>query len=244
MDESLERVIVEWVLTNGTLEGFDTRVRDTLPQWDTVGPEGMTVYRAQGGFIEAPSGAPAPSSLVLGLRPVLATSKDPTAIVRYADKSKNCCIFKIHLAPGTRILDVNRALTFLDGNNQSTAAIKTSILREIRNECPSTGAFPTNTTPLRVMESVIVDRCIGRMKRRTGEYIPPEQEVMVDGKNGTLTQPVPIDPISEMQAFEVTYMPNERGGSRGRTFRSKTMRRNKNGRRLTHQSKARRNRRR
>lgn len=237
MDDSVKRVIAEWVLTNGGLDGFAERVRESLPQWDTVGPEGMTVYRTQGGFIDAPIGAPSPSSLILGVRPVLATSKDPSAITRYANQETKCCIFKINLAPGTRILDVNKAL--LDGSSELNAT-----LAEIRNTCPSAGTFPTKTTPISVMRRVILDRCRGRMKRRTNEYIPPEQEVMVDGMYGTLTPPVSIEPILELQAFEVKYMPKPIGASRGRTFRRKPQRRNKNGRRLAHQSKTRRNRRR
>lgn len=239
MDDGVKRVIAEWVLTNGSLAGFADRVRETLPRWQTVGAEGMTVYRTQGGFIAAPAGAPPPSSLVLGVRPVLATSRDPRAIVRYADQDKQCCIFKINLAPGTRILDVNNAVTFLDAEGMPALAIKNTVLDAVRSECPAAGAFPGKTTPLPVLRKAILDRCMGRMKITTHEYIPAEREIMVDGMHGELTEPVPIEPIAGLTAFEVTYKPRPIGGRRGRTFRRKPLRKNKNGRRLARQSQRR-----
>lgn len=237
MDDSVKLVVAEWVLTNGKLPGFSDRVRQTLPLWNTVGAEGMTVYRAQGGFVAGPPGSPLPSSLVFGVRPVLATSKDPSVIARYADQIKKCCMFKINLAPGTRYIDVNSAITLLNEGGPPTLAITDTILDAIRSECPTVGTFPRRTTPLPVMRKAILDRCVGRMKVTTQEYIPSEQEVMVDGMYGGLTAPAPVQPIMGFRAFEVAYTPRSIGGSRGRTFRTKAKRMNKNGHRPTRKSK-------
>lgn len=238
----MKRVIAEWVLTNGKLPGFTERVVSSLPEWNTVGPSGMIVYRAQGNsFVSKPVGSPAPNVLQSGLRPVIATSKDPSFIRRYA--GEDCCIFKVNLAPGTRYIDVNSAVTFLTDTGDRALAIKNTILDELRTLCPTEGRWPTVNTPLANMRSAILDRCLGRTKYKGypgEETIPPEHEVMVYGMNGTFSNPVDIGIINGIQMYEVRYTPTK--GGRGRTFRSKAMRRNKNGRRSTHQSRRVRNR--
>jgi hypothetical protein len=225
----LIRVVAEWVLTNGKLPGFDTRLQHTFPMWSVVGQEGKIVYRAQGGTV-TPQVAALPASLLqMGIRPVFATSKTPDAIVRYA--GTECCMFEIMLQPGTRYIDVNEVLLSSGGE------IEPTLLKDIRSECPETGAFPTTRTPIPVMRDVIMSRCIGRTKYKgtpREEVIPPEQEIMVDGVHGNVSVPSPIEPILGKQAFRVVYTPQV---GRGRTFRRKAKRMNKNGHRPTRKSK-------
>jgi hypothetical protein len=242
--DQLKRVIAEWVLTNGNLPGFDDRVKQSLPLWKTVKKE-MVVYRAQGGAVTLrPDGAPDPSVLEAGYRSVLATSKQPYSIVRYAGES--CCLFKITLKPGVRYLDVAEEVTFLTSDNAPALAIKNAVLKDIQSECPLRGAWPTSATPLSVMREVFLHRCLGREKKTTTEYIPAEQEIMVYGFDSTVT--LTADAVEDpdlkrfgKQVIAVTYAPARPHG-RGRTFRRKAMRRNKNGRGPPRQSRRRRHR--
>ncbi len=236
-EDNLKQVIAEWVLTNGKLPGFLERMKPTLPLWSVVGEGGMTVYRAQGGFIEGDVGGPPPNTIQTGIRPVIATSKSPNAISRYA--GADCCIYEIKLQPGTRYIDVNPTVTFSNSGGETALAIKNIVLSNIQKMCPAVGSFPTNKTFPRTMREMILARCMGRTKfqgTKRAEYIPAEQEIMVDGTVGGFSSQTPIDPIGGKQAFRVTYGP-PKGGRRGRTFRRKPKRSNKNGSRFTRKSK-------
>lgn len=235
--DDLKQVIAEWVLTNGKLPGFEERMNATLPMWSIVGKHGMTVYRAQGGFILPPSSSMEANVITDGVRPVIATSKTIGAIDRYA--RSDCCIFEIKLQPGTRYLDVNQTVMFLDKEKGNPAlGIKNAVLSRITGMCPVSGSFPSIDTPLFKLREIILDRCTGRVKglgTESVEYIPSEQEIMVDGMQGTFSKAIPIEAKNGKQAFQVTYGP--RKGGRGRTFRRKAKRSNKNGRRFTRKSK-------
>jgi hypothetical protein len=235
--DDLKQVIAEWVLTNGKLPGFEERMTTTLPLWSVVGPDGMTVYRAQGGFVLPHSSSMQPNVITDGVRPVIATSKTIGAINRYA--GSECCIFEIKLQPGTRYLDVNQTVTFLDADRGKPAlGIKNAVLSRITEMCPASGSFPSTNTPLFKLREIILDRCNGRVKglgTESVEYIPSEQEIMVDGIQGTFSKATPIEPKNGKQTFQVTYGP--RKGGRGRTFRRKAKTSNKNGHRFTRKSK-------
>jgi len=243
VSDELKRVIAEWVLTNGTLEGFEGRVRATLPEWSVVGKdETLVVYRAQGGDITTKRTAD-PSNLIPGVRPVLATSKDELAILRYA--GAECCIFKITLGPGIHYIDVNKTVTFNNEEGKTVLGVKNTVLKDICSEIPrGAPTWPTSATPAPAVRQAMLDRCMGRVKYDTKgtpkEYVPSEQEIMVYGLEGTFSAPTEIDAIGGKRAFEVTYsLPA--GGVRGRTFRRKAKRLNKNGRRSARQSRRYRN---
>ena len=237
--EQKKYVVTEWVLTNGKLPAFIDRVRRSFPYWDVVGPSGMTVYRAHGSSIANHSNTtlPPPHSIVAGIRPVIATSKTLESVMRYA--GAGCCIFKITLAPGTRYIDVNRLLTFYNQQGERALAVKNVILDNIREMCPSQGTWPTDKTSLYAMRQAILDRCLGRVKYKgepREEIVPPENEIMVYGLNGVFSEPVQIEPIEGKTAYTTTFSPTA-GGSRGRTFRRKAKRMNKNGGRPSRKSK-------
>ena len=142
----LKRVVVEWVLTNGKLPGFEDRVKQSYPEWNIV-EKPMLVYRAQGGSITyKPKGAPGPGFLVKGIRPILATSKVAPSTLRYANSE--CCIFAITLEPGTRYVDVNDLVR---------KGIDESLMNEIREMCPTEGTWPTRDADVVGMLDAVID---------------------------------------------------------------------------------------
>jgi hypothetical protein len=231
----LKRVVVEWVLTNGKLPGFEERVKQSYPEWNIV-EKSMIVYRAQGGDITyKPKGTAGPGYLVSGIRPVIATSKVAPSTLRYANE--RCCIFVIELLPGTRYVDVNAILR--DG-------IDESLMNEIREICPVEGTWPTRDADTHKMIERVRQRCDGRTVYKGTdyeEYILPEHEIMVYGLEGGFSPSIPTGKkILGRALFKTSYGPSVQN-ARGRTFRRKALRRNKkDGHRLTRKSQNRRNR--
>jgi hypothetical protein len=228
MGDLVKEVIAEWVLTNGSLPGFQQKVIDTHTHWDSVGSEGMTVYRGQGGKITPVPGT-IPESLRVGVRPVLATSTNSSSILPYTGDA--CCIFRIKLERGTRILGVKRTVT--DPADTSKLYVKGAILKDIATRCAPenwSGRWPNPNTPYSPLKKAMLDRC------------ESEDEIMVYFLDGTITEPVlSSDTIGGKTVYDVTYTPPASAGSRisrGRTFRRTSRRRNKkNGGRSARQSK-------
>ena len=264
-DDDVKRVIAEWVLTNGQLPGFKEKVERTKDRWDIVGPEGMVVWRGQGGKIANVSGE-GPETLKIGVRPVLATSRTPDSVLPYT--GADCCLFKITLKPGTRYLSVKDVATFEDRKTgELVLSVKWNILSEIAAQCKNpenwTGRWPTPATPAGMLKDEILARCTGRTVTKKGASVtyPPEDELMVYFLEGSVTDPVELGTGAEgKKVYSVTYSPSPTpnptptpelgpvpeskegvpaGGRRrrGRTFRRKTLRRNKHGSRLARQSK-------
>jgi hypothetical protein len=236
-EDAVKQVIAEWVLTNGRLPGFEGRVKETLPAWTKVGPAGLVVYRAQGGFTSTGDA----SSLLAGYRPILATSTSPESVLRYA--GGDCCFFEIHLAPGVLYLDVNARVTF--STDQGPAlGIKNTVLGAICEMLPEDGTWPTRSSVPSELRTAILKRCLGRtikdMDGHIAEYYPAENEIMVYGNGGTFSKPEEIASLYGKRTYRVTY--SMAGGTRGRTFRRNTRGRNKNGYGPARQPKSRRNR--
>ena len=233
MDPLVKRVVVEWVLTNGKLPGFASRVRESHTHWK-VADTPMVVYRAQGGDITyKPRGAPSPDVLVKGIRPVLATSKVAPSTLRYANE--RCCVFAITLQPGTRYLDVDTVIR---------GGIDEASMMDIRSICPSEGTWPNSDTPIDKMIDAVKKRCEGRTIYSGTDYeeiILPEHELMVYALDGDFSPTIPTGKkIAGRELFKVSYGPAVRG--RGRTFRTNTLRRSKNGYRPPRKSQNRRDR--
>jgi len=228
-----DQVVVEWVLANGNLRGFEGRVDRSLEAWETL-EEPMTVYRAQGGSkIKAVEGT-VPTKLLTGIRPVLATSKTIESARRYAGKT--CCLFEITLPVGTRVIDVAELI-------QKNGPISDDILQEVRSLCTTDVVkWPNPRTGTKYIQDALTARCEGREIRSSHgvlvETVPPEDEIMVYAKDLALAQS--SEPLETPLAPGITSY-SVKGGrrriSRGRTFRRTSKRRNKNGRRLTRQSK-------
>jgi hypothetical protein len=237
-----DQVVVEWVLTNGKLPEFEDRVKRSLSKWSEVPAEGMTVYRAQGGSVTRQIEDTESTSIKADVRSILATSKDPASIVRYADT--DCCMFEIFLKPGTLILDVSEIVK---------GPISVDDIRAFREHCnPEIVTWPKPTTGTQYIIKELLARCDGRTtferpkkgetEKEIKEIIPPENEIMVYAVGGTFSDEKDIDPIEKKTAKSVTFTPPRppsggRRSSRGRTFRRTSKRRNKNGRRSTRKSK-------
>ncbi len=227
MDDAVTRLAVEWVLTNGGLTGFKERVDASLSKWETVGPEGMTVYRAHGhtkpGIVCLNSD---PKQLCSGVRPVLATSKDLKVVKEFSGLT--CCIFSIHLREGVRYLDITKATEGVFDNDSVFTELRTL---SCESDPPKWPCSKNKRFPPRVLWSIFSDRVRGKPGKL------PEQEVLVY-ENGAFGKKTDGEPTPEgVETFNVDYAPKVGGRSRGRTFRSTSKRRNKNGRRLTRQSK-------
>ena len=160
-------------------------------------------------------------------------------------------MFEIFLEPGTRILDVSEI---------TSGPLSENALRTFRARCdPEIVAWPNPNTGTKYIESKLLDRCRGRTiyerlkkgetERAVKEVVPPENEIMVYAVGGTFSGETPLGEIEGKEAKRVKFTPGPVGGrrtsrirrisriSRGRTFRSTSKRMNKNGRRLTRQSK-------
>lgn len=214
-------IVAEWVRTNGSDSGFEGRLVASRDQWSKVGPEGKIVYRGQGHSKTGILPVGDPATLVAGRRPVLATSESLASVIDYT--GKDCCIFEIHLAKDTPYIDVNKVVSSVpapcksgEGPGKETLATLAEICKTISDVVPTqtrSGLWKT-------------------IKSRENE-----NEIMVYGIGGEFTNLVKLARTEgEPQKFTVNYsVPTTRG--RGRTFRRKAKRSNKNGHRSTRKSK-------
>lgn len=247
--DAVKGMIAEWILTNGELAGFKDKVAGTLGEWDVVGPgASMVVYRGQGGKIANITGE-LPSSLKVGVRPILATSKVEASVLPYT--GGDCCIFHITLGTGTRYLDVNKTITFRDKDGNLALGVKKPILLDIASRTVGwSGKWPNRNTAYPFLRDAILERCC---KGSTSKGTPPEEEILVSFSEGTVSPPVEAGKTSDGKTiYTVTYTPSSgpigagagspasNGGRRGRTFRRTFRRRDKNGGRPTRKSKPRR----
>lgn len=208
--DAVQKLALEWVLLNGSLPGFDTRVQSSLSSWPKTDRE-LVVYRAQGHSIPSIPRVGDAETLVPDRRPVLATSLSPDSVVRYA--GSECCIFQITLPVGTRYIDTAALLS-----NVSDA-----LLLEVRDAAVAAGfKFPPAKIGPTSLRNILAKR------------LSVEREIMVPG-NGTFSEPTPIEPIKGKKTVALAYIPTS-GGGRGRTFRNKPKRMNKNGSRPTRKS--------
>jgi hypothetical protein len=186
--------------------------------WNLVGPEGMTLYRGQGHSIPGIPNRADPTTLLSGVRPILATTKSRDIALRYM--GKECCLFEIQVQPGIRYVDAKEFFTFLD---KETGESVTNVSNEIIDSL------------LRLTESMNDGYWLKKAVREGNgrnavrnlflKRLREEDEILLDGTQGGFT----ITP----HIFKANYSPK----GRGRTFRSKALRRNKkDGRRLTHKS--------
>lgn len=183
----------------------------------------MTVYRGQGHSISGIPNRADPTTLLNGVRPILATSKTPEIAKRYM--GKDCCFFEIQLQPGIRYVDAKEVFTFQD---KTTGEYVTNVSNEIIDNL------------LQLTESMNDGYWVKKAYREGNgrnavrnmflKRIHEEEEILVDSTQGGFT----VTP----HTFKARYTPK----GRGRTFRTKALRRNKNGHRPTRKSQNRRNR--
>ena len=220
--KALKQVVLEWVVTNGSLPGFEERVQSSKSLWKVVGPEGMTVYRGQGHSIPGIPNHADPTTLLNGIRPIIATTKSRDIALRYI--GNECCLFEIQVQPGIRYLNAKETFTF-DSNGEKVTAVSNEIIDNLLRIAES---MPdTYWVKKAIREGKGRDAVRNIFKKRISE----EDEILLDSTQGGFT----VTP----HIFKAKY--SLRG--RGRTFRRKALRRNKkDGHRLTRKSQNRRNR--
>lgn len=114
----VKQLVIEYILTNGTLPGFQQRLESSKPFWKTA-TEPFIVYRGQGHTkpgITAPPNT-AKNNLKNAVRPILSTSKNINSVLEFTDK-QGCCIFEITVEPGIQYLDFAE-ITDVTGNDIS-----------------------------------------------------------------------------------------------------------------------------
>jgi hypothetical protein len=194
MVDPLKSFVFEWVITNGSLPGFDQRLNDTKPLWQTVTEE-MTVYRGQGHDKKGIPSLGPPNVLSTGIRPIISTSKDRASVTEYA--GVDCCIFKIILKPGVKYLDVESVFTPEDDYE--------ALADDVRKR--ASGSWVKLNTPRKVLAAFF-------MKNMSKEH-----EIMVLS-DGFFSDPVSEGGAPEV--FATTYSPKTAGRRRRRkTRRSK-----------------------
>jgi hypothetical protein len=217
-------IVAEWVRTNGSDPGFEERLIESKKHWSKVGPEGKIVYRGQGhskpGIV--PVGDPA--TLVANRRPVLATSESLASVIDYT--GADCCIFEIHLAEGTPYIDVNETVCSIPAPPKSGNEAGNPTLAVLADICATISKVVPEQTRRGLWNTI---------KSRS-----KENEIMVYGIGGQFTELVDAGMEAGKQKYQTTY--SIKSGGRGRTFRRKPKRMNKNGRRSARQSLRRRNR--
>lgn len=225
----LKQVILEWVVTNGSLPGFEERLQSTKSMWKVVGPEGMIVYRGQGHTKPGIPNRGDPTTLTDGVRPIIATSKSMDIAKHYM--GTECCLFEIQVAPGVRYLDAKGSFTFQ--NNDPLTKKQQPFITQVSNE--TIDKVLDLVAPM--SDSYWLKKAIAEGNGRNAvrsvflKRVHEEDEILLDGSQGGF--------VVTPHMFKAKYV---RKG-RGRTFRTKALRRNKkNGHRLTRKSKDRRHR--
>lgn len=222
--QRLKQVVLEWIVTNGSLPGFDKRLQETKFMWKTVGPEGMTVYRGQGHSKPGIPNHGDPTTLIDGVRPILATTKNPEIAKRYM--GDDCCLFEIRVDPGIRYIDAKELFTF---PVKETGKSVTNVSNDTIDHLLEIVAPMKDTYWLK--KAILEGNGRSTVRNVFLKRVREEDEILVDSLQGGF--------VVTPHMFKAKYV---RKG-RGRTFRSKALRRNKkNGHRLTHKSQNRRNR--
>jgi hypothetical protein len=225
----LKPIVLEWIVTNGSMIGFAERLEQTKKFWSVVGPEGMKVYRGQGHTKPGIPSVGDPEKLEDGLRPVIATSSSQESAIRYA--GPKCCLFEIALDPGTRYIDVKNLFTFPDKDtHKDVTAVSNATISEM---AVHVAGMPPNYWLQKAIKNGSIQ---GVVRSVFNTRVNSELEIMVDGSQGKFD----VTPVEHFKTFSARYT---RKGGRVPSLRRRTRRKNKNGRRSTYKSKDGRNRR-
>jgi hypothetical protein len=174
--EIVKQLMIEYILTNGTLPDFKKRVENSIPYWDSSDEE-FTVFRGQG---HTKKGIPkpvnsSPNELRNFVRPVISTSSDKNYVLNkftdYSEKKEGiCCLFKIKVSPGIRFLDFSK----LPNEYITKYSIKEFMdMKKVLD--PDNQLWPSNKLPY--------ERLLSIVKTRKEN----EKEILLDGYQGTFT---------------------------------------------------------
>ena len=104
MAATVQALVFEWVLTNGSLPGFADRVNATKHLWPETPEPQRIVWRGQGRVKPGIPQLAAPNSLRSDVRPVISTSEVKESAAVFG--GEDCCLYQIVVKPGVRYLDV------------------------------------------------------------------------------------------------------------------------------------------
>ena len=198
MAGTVQALVFEWVLTNGSLPGFDVRVAATKHLWPKTPEPQRVVWRGQG---KVKSGIPqraAPDSLRSDVRPVISTSEDKDSAAVFG--GEDCCLYQIVVKPGVRYLNVEKVgAGYIPGH---VVDYVKSLIPENRN------GFTSKTTSDMVL--------INEFKKRIGK----EHEILLEG-GGVFTEPISFGDAKPKE-FHTSYQMKS-GGRRPGSSRRRTV---------------------
>lgn len=216
MDNNLETFIVEYVLTNGILKGFNRRLEQIKNQF-SIADKPFFVYRGQG---HSKKGIPilgnTPFVLRTDIRSLISTTKDFNSSLAFTNsknmKSSICCVFKINIFPGIQYLDLIEFINKINIDNiQKFKDIKLL-------EDPENLQWPTNKMP----NSRLLQICHERLLKEN-EILLLSNGV-INAINETFEQ---SENNRDIKVIEVEYTVPPAGGSSKRKLKRKTSTRKK-----------------
>ena len=241
--DPMNALIVEWVLSCGSLPGFNERLEATKASW-SISAEPFTVSRGQGHSKKGIPSLSSPQTLQSTIRPLISTSRSRDSSIKYT--GPDCCLFKINVQPGVRFIDIEAVFHKEDFNPEPYIAqlkallppppeaqpktVKSMIKAELIAELDSLG-LPTDGVVLTLQERLegarpprIIDRYgflrapVDKLARELKQRIETEHEVLLEG-GGDFS---PLVQIGKAE-FETSYTQAagaEGGGKRKRRTRS------------------------
>jgi hypothetical protein len=199
MAATVQALVFEWVLTNGSLPGFADRVNATKHLWPVTPEPQRIVWRGHGRVKPGIPQLAAPNSLRSDVRPVISTSevKESAAVFGGDD----CCLYQIVVKPGVRYLDVETV---------GAGYIPSYVVDYVKSLIPEDRkGFTSRATPTMKLISAFKTR------------IAKEHEILLEG-GGIFADPVSFGE-SVPKEFHTSYQ--MRAGGRRRTRRTvKTIR--------------------
>ena len=201
--DALKLVLLEWIVTNGSLPGFVYRLEESKNMWDTVPSTGMIVYRGQGHTIAGIPLREAPTNLKIGVRPVLATTKTKDVAIRYM--GKDCCLFEIYVSPGTQYVDTRQVFTVKDKETGlPVPEVSDTIIDRL---LALTEGMPEKYW---LRDAIKNGRGQHAVRKLFMKRITTEDEVLIDSSKGSFT-------VSPMQYKAIFTMGSTRGGNKRKT---------------------------
>ena len=195
MAATVQALVFEWVLTNGSLPGFADRVNATKHLWPETPEPQRIVWRGQGRVKPGIPQLAAPNSLRSDVRPVISTSADKASAAVFA--GEDCCLYQIVVKPGVRYLDVETV---------GAGYIPSYIVDYVKSLIPEDRkGFISRATPFMKLISAFKTR------------IAKEHEILLEG-GGVFADPVSFSE-SVPKEFHTSYQMKAGGRRRGSSSR-------------------------
>jgi len=202
MAATVQALVFEWVLTNGSLPGFADRVNATKHLWPKTPEPQRIVWRGQGRVKPGIPRLAAPKTLRSDVRPVISTSEDKESAAVFG--GDDCCIYQIVVKPGVRYLNIEKI---------GAGYIPPRVVEYVKSLIPEDRkGFTSRATPNMVLIKAFKER------------IAKEHEILLEG-GGIFTEPVSFSE-SVPKEFHTSYQVKE-GGRRTHRRTVKTIRMNK-----------------